>query len=58
MIGEEEKMKIKCDKCEKFLKEQGALIFSPPSEDRHEVIKLHICKECYELKLLEWLSEC
>ena len=35
-----------CDICGKELNEFGALLFSPPDEER-KVVKSHICKECY-----------
>ena len=36
-----------CDKCKQELEEFGALLFSPPNE-KNEVRKFHICKECYK----------
>ncbi len=60
-------MKILCDKCGKTLKEQGALIFSPPKGlsvggvvgiegglTCSIVRKIHICKDCF-VKLLKWV---
>ncbi len=47
-------IRIKCDKCKEELKEQGALLFSPP-EQENKVKKIHICKECYN-KLKEDLE--
>ncbi len=40
-------MKIKCSWCEKILKEQGGLLFSPPTLEG-VVIKIHLCKKCWE----------
>ena len=48
-------MLIKCNKCGKELKEQGALVFSPPANMFGDVLKLHVCKSCWE-KLLDWLQ--
>jgi len=61
-------MKIQCDKCKKILKEQGALIFSPPKVlskveedyfneigyDCRVVRKVHLCLNCWKL-LLKWI---
>jgi hypothetical protein len=53
-------MKIKCDKCGKFLKVQGALVFAPPIKFPIDVdgstsqvaVKWHICVGCWdELRL-------
>jgi hypothetical protein len=38
----------KCDKCKKELQEFGAILLSPPDE-KSQVKKFHICKECYEI---------
>ena len=38
-------MKIYCDGCNEVLKEQGALVFSPPKNG--DCAKFHICKECW-----------
>jgi len=47
-------IRVRCDKCGKKLKEQGALVFSPP--EANEVLKFHICKSCYSL-LCDFLEE-
>lgn len=39
-------MRIACDICDKFLKEQGALIFTPPV--LYQVIKVHVCVKCWK----------
>lgn len=36
-----------CDKCGKELTEFGALLFSPPNEDKN-VKKFHLCNDCYK----------
>lgn len=38
-------IKPKCNICNKELNDYGALLFSPPEEEK--VRKIHICKECY-----------
>lgn len=38
-------LRIECDFCSDELKELGALLFGPPTEDR--VRKLHMCRKCY-----------
>ena len=38
-------MKIKCDRCNKTLKELGGLIFSPPDDGKCR--KMHLCMKCY-----------
>jgi len=38
---------IKCDKCKRDLDKPGALLFSPPRNEK-EVDKFHICVECYD----------
>jgi len=35
-----------CDICKKELNEFGAILLSPP-DDRANVKKYHICRECY-----------
>jgi len=45
-------MKIKCDVCQKLLKEPGGLLFSPPSQVQSRVYKYHLCKACYAGTLL------
>jgi uncharacterized protein with PIN domain len=37
----------KCDKCKIELVEFGAILLSPPDE-KGNVKKFHICKECYK----------
>lgn len=37
-----------CDKCKCELTEFGAILLSPPDENR-QVTKFHLCKQCYEL---------
>jgi hypothetical protein len=56
-------IKIKCEKCNKELKKQGALIFSPPRCEgnnntfpSNEVLKFHICLSCYS-RLCDWLEK-
>jgi hypothetical protein len=39
-------LKIKCDMCNKELKELGALLFSPPKGN--DVKKYHICVKCFK----------
>jgi hypothetical protein len=46
-------MKIKCNKCNKSLKNLGGLIFSPP-DDRNQVVKYHVCVSCYG-GLFDWI---
>lgn len=36
-----------CDKCHQKLQEFGALLFSPP-DDKSNVKKFHLCKNCYQ----------
>jgi len=56
-------MKIKCDKCGKILKKQGALIFMPPIDfpidpDGTTVAvtrKIHICVGC-SILLRDWIK--
>jgi hypothetical protein len=36
-----------CDKCGKELNDFGAILLSPPNEEG-KVLKLHLCKDCYE----------
>jgi hypothetical protein len=36
-----------CDFCKKELNEFGAILLSPPDE-RNNVKKYHVCKECYQ----------
>ena len=36
-----------CDACKKELVEFGAILLSPPDQQR-KVIKFHICKDCYQ----------
>jgi len=36
-----------CDFCNQELKEFGAILLSPPDE-KNNVKKYHICKECYK----------
>lgn len=36
-----------CDKCKKELVEFGGILLSPPDID-NKVLKLHLCKLCYE----------
>ena len=43
-------MKISCSVCNKLLKEQGGLLFSPPHISI-QVDKLHLCKNCYNMTL-------
>jgi len=43
---------IKCYKCGKDLEEPGALIFSPPKDNR--VDKIHLCIICWR-DLRDWL---
>ena len=47
-------MKIICDKCNKELKELGALAFSPATK-KNKTTKYHICKGCWK-KFLKWLK--
>jgi len=47
-------IKLVCDICGKELEDFGALLFSPPDE-KGNVKKEHICKECYS-KLKEKMS--
>lgn len=55
-------MKIRCDKCGKFLKKPGALVFFPPitmpiDPDGTSVNicpKKHVCRKCFEA-LAQWL---
>lgn len=35
-----------CDICDEILKEQGALLFSPPTAC--QVIKFHVCVKCWK----------
>ncbi len=44
----------KCSKCKKELIEYGAILLSPP--DNNKVEKFHICKECYQ-KLLDEIKK-
>ncbi len=37
----------KCDKCQKELKDFGAIVLSPP-DSNSAVIKYHLCKNCYK----------
>lgn len=46
-------LKIKCDKCNKELDKQGALVFSPPCNSK--VLKWHLCIECHR-SLVEWIK--
>ncbi len=48
-------LNIKCDKCGKELDEPGALVFSPPSNNK-DVMKYHICKTCWA-KLADWIYD-
>lgn len=41
-------IKIECIKCDTELKEQGALLFSPP-DNMGWVKKYHYCQKCWEL---------
>jgi hypothetical protein len=41
-----------CDMCKKELTDYGALLFSPPNE-KSEVKKYHLCKECFERVIKE-----
>lgn len=46
--------RIKCDRCDKELKEPGGLLFSPPKSKTDSVCtKWHLCKECYLIIELE-----
>ena len=40
-------IKPKCVKCNKELNDYGAILLSSPNE-KGEVKKYHICKDCYE----------
>jgi len=44
-------MKVKCFGCWEELKEQGAILFSPPSSTSSDNVntleKFHICKTCF-----------
>ncbi len=44
----------KCDKCRKELNEFGAIMFSPP-DNENNVKKFHICNECYNKMLEEFI---
>ncbi len=46
-------LNIKCDFCNKWLKEPGALLFSIPKLKKHKMKckKFHICKLCYKQKI-------
>jgi uncharacterized protein with PIN domain len=35
-----------CDKCKKELNDFGAILLSPPTDNK--VTKFHICKNCYK----------
>ena len=37
-----------CDRCKNEIAEFGGLLFSPPNE-KNEVKKFHLCKNCYEI---------
>ncbi len=41
-----------CDFCKNELNDFGALLFSPPNE-KSEVQKLHVCKQCYGKMIAE-----
>jgi hypothetical protein len=40
-------IKPKCDKCQEELGDYGAILLSPPTNDR-KVTKYHLCKLCYK----------
>jgi len=44
-------LNLKCDICGKLITESGALLFSPPIDEKFRVEKFHICKFCYKNKL-------
>ena len=53
-------MKVICYKCQKKIKEKGALIISPPNVitsdmDVDVVAKFHICKHCWG-GLYDWMK--
>jgi len=43
---------IQCLRCETELEQQGALLFSPPDNER--TVKYHLCRQCY-IDLMVWL---
>ena len=47
-------IKPRCDKCKKELNEFGAIMFSPP-DNENNVKKFHICNECYNKILKEFM---
>ena len=46
-------IKVICAKCDKELKRQGALLFSPPRGEECE--KTHLCFDCYD-EILELIN--
>jgi hypothetical protein len=40
-------LELKCDICDRVLKEPGALIFSPPTDEAWLVVKYHVCANCW-----------
>jgi len=40
-------LKLECDLCHRELKEPGALIFSPPTNEAWIVEKYHVCADCW-----------
>ena len=40
-------LQIICNMCKKKLGEEGAVLISPPDEDRVS-IKFHLCRGCYK----------
>lgn len=59
----QERMNIKCDRCNKQLDNSlGALVISPPvlykGVPSNEVLKFHLCRFCYSL-FVDWFEgEC
>jgi hypothetical protein len=45
-----------CDKCDHPINQPAALLFSPPVDDGFHVKKYHICIECYEKIVNEFLK--
>jgi hypothetical protein len=40
-------LELNCDRCHRELREPGALIFSPPTDEAWLVEKYHVCTDCW-----------
>jgi len=53
-------IKVSCAICKKELEKPGAIILSPPHDEKFteicDVTKFHICCDCYSFGILQFIS--